>query len=343
MGESGEAERESFFSGPPPESVVSVRPNDTGSPSARPGQPVRAGMSAAELRLYVWCELPERHRNEVCRQIRTRCEAFISSVRVDRSERKPETDRLVSEVVAHLLRATSVRVNEPDADANMTDDEATDLRTDDQAAPRAGKPEGQSPQPWLGKGAADDLDPTRDGRVIWVIDDICNRQALFHRYEDLRRRDRGGKWDGSGYPLVAVDNETIEQLSGHYDPAEEETDSLEAEDSRRAWEGLIELTAQQFGPGDDVVAVVRILAEDRDTQESFGSQWPIGKIVRALNTRATGQTWTDDRVDNAKKRLTKFIVRIKQKNGLDAVDLRALLARYARTRGAAAKDPPRTR
>ncbi len=119
-------------------------------------------------------------------------------------------------------------------------------------------------------------------------------------------------------------------LSGHYDPAENETDALNIDDSRRAWDGLVKLAAHQFGPDDDVVALVSVLGSDGETQDAFGTQWPIGKIVRALNGRSRGDSWNDDRVENAKRRLTKCIARVRQAHGLDAVDLRALLARYSR-------------
>jgi len=184
--------------------------------------------------------------------------------------------------------------------------------------------------PWQARGQLDPHEPIHDARVIWVVEETCNRQALLHRYEDVRRRDRGGKWDGSGYPLVAVDDNKLELLSGHYDPADDDTNSLQVEDSQSAWRGLIRLAEHHFGADDDVVALIRILASDPDTQESFGSQWPIGKIVRALNAGGEGARWNDDRVENAKRRLTKFIGRFKAEHGLDAVDLRALLARYAR-------------
>jgi hypothetical protein len=75
---------------------------------------------------------------------------------------------------------------------------------------------------------------------------------------------------------------------------------------------------------------VKLLAEDLDVQESFGSQWPIGKIVRALNDRDRTGSWNDDRVENAKRRLTKWVIKVKSTQGLDAIDFRALLARYAR-------------
>jgi hypothetical protein len=240
-------------------------------------------------------------------------------------------------VVAHLLRATSVRREEA-----ATGWERKAMEANERSDPAQSGRGSRVPLPWLARGRFDAWEPMRDARVIWVVEETCNRQALFHRYEDMRRRDRGGKWDGSGYPLVAVDNQTIEQLSGHYDPAEDETDSLQAEDSRRAWQGLVALTMHQFGPDDDVVALVKVLAEDRDMQDSFGSQWPIGKIARALGERQPNAVWNDDRVENAKRRLTKCIVKIKQAHGLDAVDLRALLVRYARESEPDAGRPRRT-
>jgi hypothetical protein len=78
------------------------------------------------------------------------------------------------------------------------------------------------------------------------------------------------------------------------------------------------------------VALVRVLGSDGETQDAFGTQWPIGKIVRALNGRGGDASWDDDRVENAKRRLTRCIAKIRQAHGLDAVDLRALLARYSR-------------
>lgn len=95
--------------------------------------------------------------------------------------------------------------------------------------------------PWLDRGAIDEQDPTRDSRVAWLVDEVCNRQAVIHRYEDVRRRERGGKWDGSGYPLVQADDRLMEQLSGHHDPADQREDSLDAMDSRHAWQGLVKL------------------------------------------------------------------------------------------------------
>jgi hypothetical protein len=327
MPESGQTQNH-YFSPAVPESRAPGRHSTTGESVQPPGPPARPVMTAAELRLRAWTELPERHRDEVCRQIRRRCEAFVASIRVERTARKAEADGLVSEVVAHLLRATS-----------LGRDEAPMNRASPQmAAPGAATTEAASPWPWLGKGRIDDGDPASDARVNWLIDDTCNRQALFHRFEDVRRRERGGKWDGAGYPMVAVDHQTLESLSGAYDPGEGEADSLAIDDSRRAWDGLVKLAAHQFGPDDDVVALVRVIGSDGETQDAFGTQWPIAKIVRALNGRGAGASWDDDRVENAKRRLTRCIAKIRQSHGLDAVDLRALLARYSREHDRLARD-----
>ena len=315
MPESGQTQNQYFFPAAP-ESESSGRRSTTGE-SVEPPGPVRPAMTAAELRLRAWTELPQRHRDEVCRQIRRRCEAFVASIRVEKVARQAEADGLVSEVVAHLLRATSTgREQPPMNDAPQT--------------PSGLTTEAGCPWPWLAKGRIDERDPAGDARVTWLLDETCNRQALFHRFEDMRRRDRGGKWDGTGYPMVAVDHQTIENLSGGYDPAESEMDALAIDDSRRAWDGLVKLAVHQFGPDDDVVALVRVLGSDGETQDAFGTQWPIAKIVRALKGRGGDASWNDDRVENAKRRLTRCIAKIRQAHGLDAVDLRALLARYSR-------------
>jgi hypothetical protein len=327
MHDSGQIESQNFSAGLP-ESGPPGRHLTTGESVQPPGPPARPAMTAAELRLRAWTELPEPHRDEVCRQIRGRCEAFVASTRVERVARRSEADGLVSEVVAHLLRATSIGKDEP----------RMNRASPQTASPGAATTEPPAPWPWLAKGRLDERDPAGDARVRWLIEETCSRQALFHRFEDMRRRDRGGKWDGAGYPMVAVDHQTLENLSGGYDPADNEADSLAIDDSRRAWDGLVKLAAHQFGPDDDVVALVRALGSDGDTQDAFGTQWPIGKIVAALNRRSTDASWDDDRVENAKRRLTRCIAKIKQAHGLDAVDLRALLARYSREHDRLARD-----
>ena len=316
MHDSGQIESQNFFPRVP-ESGTPGRQSTTDESVRLAESLARPAMTPAALRLRAWTEMPERHRDEVCRQIRRRCEAFVASIRVERTARKAEADGLVSEVVAHLLRATSIGRDEPP----MNGSQSTAASADSTAGMSA---------PWLAKGCVDERTPAGDARVTWLIDETCNRQALFHRFEDMRRRERGGKWDGTGYPMVPVDHQTLDNLSGAYDPAESEADGLAIDDSRRAWEGLVKLAAHQFGPDDDVVALVRVLGSDGETQDAFGTQWPIARIVRALNGRSEGASWNDDRVENAKRRLTRCIAKIRQAHGLDAVDLRALLARFSR-------------
>jgi hypothetical protein len=112
MDESGKPSEKYFFEAMPESDRSSRQRVDKRSPAQSHGQSDQLGMTGGELRLYVWAGLSERHRNEVCKQIRKRCEAVVSSLRVERSERQSEIDKLVSEVVAHLLRATSIRWDE---------------------------------------------------------------------------------------------------------------------------------------------------------------------------------------------------------------------------------------
>src|ERR1043166_7534832 len=206
--ESGQTQNHYFFPALP-ESGPPGRHSTTGESVRPPATPARPAMSAAELRLRAWTELPQRHRDEVCRQIRRRCEAFVASIRVEKVARQAEADGLVSEVVAHLLRAPSTGRKQPPMN-DASPQTPSGLTTD------AG-----CPWPWLAKGRIDERDPAGDARATWLLDETCNRQALFHRFEDMRRRDRGGKWDGTGYPMVAVDHQTIENLSGGYDRSAE--------------------------------------------------------------------------------------------------------------------------
>jgi hypothetical protein len=55
-----------------------------------------------------------------------------------------------------------------------------------------------------------------------------------------------------------------------------------------------------------------------------------GPKNRSAAEQTVSASWTDRRVDNAKKRLLKWISRLMQKNGLDATDLEALFAGVAR-------------
>ena len=63
---------------------------------------------------------------------------------------------------------------------------------------------------------------------------------------------------------------------------------------------------------------------------SDGSRWPVGRLVTILNAEFSPPSWSDDRVENAKKRLLNWVQRLMRKNGLDATDLEAAFARVAR-------------
>jgi len=71
-------------------------------------------------------------------------------------------------------------------------------------------------------------------------------------------------------------------------------------------------------------------------QACFGSGWPVRTIVEALNRRHPAPAWDDDRVENAKKRLKNWIVRMKREQSLDSIDLMSLFVRVAREREAQA-------
>jgi hypothetical protein len=275
-------------------------------------------MTAGELRLALWSTLPERHRDEVCRQVRRRCEAFVAAAGVERSERGAAAASLMSEVIAHLLRAVSLRWDEETMHHAAESTAPAGPLCTSSATPAA-------PGPW--SDAIDEQDAARDGRVLWLVNEIGNRRALAHRFEDMRRRERGGKWDGTSYPFVQVEERVLEQLAGHLEPAD---DPRESADAQQAWRGLVAMVAQQLGPQDDVLALVRLLAEDAGIQEAFGAQWPIARIADGLGRRYGPSPWSEDRVENAKRRLTRWILRLRREHGLDAVDLRALLVRTAR-------------
>ena len=76
--------------------------------------------------------------------------------------------------------------------------------------------------------------------------------------------------------------------------------------------------------------LIRLMNDVRDILEDSSSQWPVNRVVALLNQQFPPPTWTDRRVDNAKKRLLNWISRLMQKNGLDATDLEALFAGVAR-------------
>jgi hypothetical protein len=63
---------------------------------------------------------------------------------------------------------------------------------------------------------------------------------------------------------------------------------------------------------------------------SAGSRWPVGRLVTILNAEFSPPPWSDDRFENAKKRLLNWVQRLMRQNGWDPTDLEAVFARVAR-------------
>jgi hypothetical protein len=109
------------------------------------------------------------------------------------------------------------------------------------------------------------------------------------------------------------------------------TRTLEAADGLRVWRGLLATAELEFRQSDDLSKLLRMLGEHPEIlQDSSAGQWPITELIVQLNNRFPPRTRTSDRVDNAKRRLLKWIKRLMHRNGLDEVELEALFARVAR-------------
>ena len=254
------------------------------------------GQARAELRLRVLRSLPPRHQQYLFEEIRKRCRDFLRSQRVPSSEMTPE--ELVSEIWQKLLGTVSVHNEETLS----------------------------SPDP--NQASIDEHAPERDGRVVWLIDQIGGSEAMAHRREDILRRRFGRALAGSGRRMVQPpsDGEFSEIISDADAPS-----ALEAADGLRVWRGLLAMADLQFQQSDDASKLLRLLAQNPGILlNSSGGQWPIQELVAELNDRFPPRSWTIDRVDNAKRRLVNWIKRLKRQNGLDEVDLEALFARVAR-------------
>jgi hypothetical protein len=104
-------------------------------------------------------------------------------------------------------------------------------------------------------------------------------------------------------------------------------------DAVNIWHGVLITAARTFQPDDDVCKLLRMLAKVPGVlDESHGSRWPVGRLVTILNAEFSPPPWSDDRVDNAKKRLLNWVQRLMRQNGLDTTDLEAVFARVARQR-----------
>jgi hypothetical protein len=102
-------------------------------------------------------------------------------------------------------------------------------------------------------------------------------------------------------------------------------------DAVNIWRGVLITAKRTFQPDDDLCKLLRTLAKVPGVLEgSHGARWPVGRLVTILNAEFSPPPWSDDRVENAKKRLLNWVQRLMRQNGLDATDLEAVFARVAR-------------
>jgi hypothetical protein len=279
-----------------PESRFSSRNTHGASVPPSPGDPGGEGASRAELRLRVLYSLPAIHQQYLFEKVRSLCSSYLRKERVTTSELTPE--ELLSEIWLKLLGTVSL------------DDKV------DSFMPAI-----------IAEWSVDPDVPERDGRVEWLIGEIGGPNALAHRHEDILRQRFGRSRSGRGRPLVqpSVEDETFE-----LDLEPDQAIPFQQKDADRTWRGLLATANRQFQQHDDVSMLLRLMNDVRDILEDSSSQWPVNRIVALLNQHFPPPTWTDRRVDNAKKRLINWINRLMQKYGLDATDLEALFAGVAR-------------
>jgi len=246
--------------------------------------------------LRVLWSLPQVHQAFVFREICGLCRHYLRSKPEDASEISSE--ELVSEVWAKLIGSITM----PDPD---------------DAAEGSNFPD---PSDWT----TDAHVPENDGRVIWLIREIGGPRALAHRCEDIRRRRWGRATPGVGRPLV----QPAELPAIETGPDE---GGLGQADAVNIWRGVLITAERTFQPDDDVCKLLWTLAKVPEALEgSHGSRWPVGRLITILNAKFSPPPWSDDRVENAKKRLMNWVQRLMRQNGLDATDLEAVFARVAR-------------
>jgi hypothetical protein len=285
-----------------PESQFSSRNTHGASVSPSPARSGEEGVARAELRLRVLLSLPATHQHYLFEKVRVLCSAYLRKEGVPLSELTSR--ELLSEVWLKLLGTVSL-----DETKEFTEPEWTV-----------------------------DTHPERDGRVVWLVQEIGGAGAIAHRHEDIRRERFGRARPEVGRPIVqpGIEDETDEGS----DP--DQPIPLQQEDADRVWRGLLATANKQFPQHDDVSMLLRLMNDVRDILEVSSSQWPVNRMVALLNQRFPPPPWTDRRVDNAKKRLLKWISQLMLKNGLDVTDLEALFAGVAQREDNSKRVPPTT-
>jgi hypothetical protein len=171
--------------------------------------------------------------------------------------------------------------------------------------------------------------PERDGRVVWLIEEIGGREAIAHRREDILRQRHGRNVPGRGRRMLQHENESEAEIG--WDDPDENPNGLQDADARRVWLGFCRTAGLHFKQDDDASMLHKLMADVPDIlDDSSGDQWPVKRMVALLNDRFPPPPWNGDRVDNAKRRLQNWVKRLMQKNGFDVTDLEGLFARVAR-------------
>jgi hypothetical protein len=253
------------------------------------------GAPGRGLRLQVLRSLPQSHQGYLFEEIRKLCRDYLRNKGVRIGDVTPE--ELLSETWQKLLGTVS-----------LDDDEAQRVTP-------------SSPTKW-----SVSPHPERDERVVWLINEIGGPEALGHRYEDVQRQRFGRAVPGRGRRIVQPEDDEAFEIDDDWDGDR----SLHEADSRLVWSGLLAMSARQFKSTEDVSKLLQLLAKFPDLFEDSGSQWPVRRIVALLNVHFPPPGWRDRRVEDARRRLTNWLNRLMNKNGLDTVDRDALFARVAR-------------
>jgi hypothetical protein len=282
-----------------PESGLSSRITSGASVSSRSTDRGIEGAARGELRLLVLRSLPQSHERYLFSEIRTLCSGYLRRNRI--SAQEITADELLSEVWLKLVGTGSLP-NDEHLPALNPADWSVDLHM-----------------------------PERDGRIVWLIQEIGGSVAIAHRHADVRRR------------LFGRGRATV-QIGGDEDPidiglCQEDDTNLRAADARCVWLGMLAVASEEFGPEEDVAKLLCVLARRPDIfEQPSGTQWPVKRLVALLNEHFPPPDWKDRRVEDAKRRLTNWINRLMKKNALDAIGLEDLFARVARRQEGRGRD-----
>ena len=182
-----------------PESGLSSRITLGASVSSDPTGSRGEGAAPGELRLLVLRSLPRSHERYLFSEIRTLCSRYLRRNGIPAQE--ITADELLSEVWLKLVGKVALP-NDEDLPALNPAEWSVDLHI-----------------------------PERDGRIVWLIEEIGGSIAISHRHADVRRRLFGR---GRATVQIGDDEDSIDIESYPGDDT-----NLRAADARRVWLGLL--------------------------------------------------------------------------------------------------------